>query len=127
MDRKILYYFAWQEDVWLDEFLDRFQEVIALVPTGKSLQEIEDATTSSKVVVVNVEVQPEETEQFLTALIKSSLYDEIPIFFVGLESEQKKEEWLSRYPKAKGIVVEEHTYDYNYEPILSQIEAEWEK
>lgn len=127
MDRKLLYYFAWQEDIWLDEFLDRFQEVIALVPTAKSLQEINDAPTSRKVIVVNVEEQPDETEQFITIIFQSSQYAGIPVFFVGLNSEQKKAEWLSRYPKAKGIVVEEHTYDYNYELILNQIEAEWEK
>lgn len=127
MERNILYYFAWQEDIWLDEFLDRFQEVIALVPTGKSLQEIQDTSSAKRVIVVNVEQQPEETELFLQALMKSDLYEEVPIFFVGLDSEQKKVDWVSRYPRAKGIVVEEHTYDYNYEPILSQIEAEWEK
>lgn len=126
MDQKILYYFAWQEDIWLDEFLDRFQEVIALVPTAKSLQEIQDAPSQNKVIVVNVEEQPDETELFLQTLFNSSLLDDVPVFFVGLDSEQKKAEWVSRYPRAKGIVVEEHTYDYNYEPILSQIEAEWE-
>lgn len=131
MARNILYYFSWQEDVWLDEFLDRFREVNALVPNSKSLQLIQEEREQNPsvgmVIVVNVEEANAETEQFLQSLEKSPLYGEVPLFFVGLKNEQEEAGWLARYPQAKGIVVAEHTYDYDYEPILSRIEAEWEK
>ncbi|MGD8192388.1 hypothetical protein ACQCN2_20645 [Brevibacillus ginsengisoli] len=131
MKRNILAYYAWEEDLWLDEFLDRFREVNAMVPTPKSLQslqdEIKDDHEQSLIIVVNVGEGKQETEQFLKALVQTPLYSAIPLFFVGLNSEEEKQEWIKRYPNAKGIVVVEHTWDYDYEPIMRQIEAEWKQ
>lgn len=126
-----LVYYAWEEDIWLDEFLDRFRDVNAMIPNPKSLQmlqeEISENPGSKLVIVVNVGEGKPETEDFLQALEQVPFYSQVPLYFVGLSSEEEKHEWLRRYPHAKGIVVTEHTWDYDYEPILRQIEAEWEK
>ena len=131
MERNILVYYAWEEDLWLDEFLDRFREVNAMVPNPKSLQVLQDDRKDNPeqglVIVVNVGEGRVETEQFLQALAQTTLYSEVPLFFVGLNSEEEKQEWIQRYPNAKGIVVTEHTWDYDYEPILKRIEAEWKQ
>lgn len=131
MERNSLVYYAWEEDVWLDEFLDRFRDVNAMIPNPKSLQVIleerRENPAYSVVIVVNVGEGRPETEQFLQALVQTPLYEQVPLYFVGLNSEEEKQEWLQRYAKAKGIVVVEHTWDYDYEPILKQMEAEWKK
>lgn len=130
-NRNILVYFAWEEDIWLDEFLDRFREVNAMIPNLKSLQMLQEEQSvdapSNLVIVVNVGEGKEETEGFLQALTQSSLYTDVPLFFVGISSDEEQAEWSKRYPRAKGIVVQEHTWDHDYEPILSLIEAEWTK
>lgn len=118
----MIYYLTWQEDDWLDEIIDRFPGMNALVPNGKSLQVIRQAKAAGEVtrmvIVVNVGQEPEETKQFLDMLAADGDLASYPLFLVG-GAPDVKSEWQESYPQADVVAIDCHPFEFDYDAVLS--------
>ncbi|MFM1652229.1 hypothetical protein ACI7RC_09015 [Brevibacillus sp. B_LB10_24] len=128
MAKQMVYYISWQEDDWLDELLDYFPAVNALVPAAKTCQAIKEQRQSGEVeqavFVVNPAADPEETDKFLQQLTRDPELSKEPLYLVGVK-EPEADSWRERYPQAKVVVISGYSFDFDYEAVLAQIEAEW--
>ncbi|MGO0062413.1 hypothetical protein ACTID9_20725 [Brevibacillus fluminis] len=126
----MIYYLTWQEDDWLDEIIDRFPGVNALVPNGKSLQAIRQAKAAGEVtrmvIVVNVGQEPEETKQFLDVLAADGDLASYPLFLVG-GTPDAKSEWQAGYPQADVVAIDCHPFEFDYDAVLSRMERRMEE
>lgn len=129
MSQAMIYYLAWQEDEWLDEILDRFRQVNAWVPTAKTFQLIKEERDSQAVkravFILHAGHEQEKTREFLRMLQTDARLAEDPLYIVGLK-EAEAAQWQQDYPQAKIFVITGYLFDYDYEPVLQQIEADLE-
>lgn len=120
----MIYYLTWQEDDWLDEIIDRFPGVNAMVPNGKTLQLIRQAKTegeiSRMVIVVNVAHEPSQTETFLQTMTADAEFADKPLFLVGV-SPAKQSEWQIKYPDADVVAIDCHPFEFDYDAVLSRM------
>jgi hypothetical protein len=128
MAKQMVYYISWQEDDWLDELLDYFPAVNALVPTAKSYQAIKEQRQAGEVeqavFVVNPAADPQETDKFLQQVTNDPQLSREPLYLVGVK-ETEADGWRERYPTAKVVVNSGYSFDFDYEAVLAQMEAEW--
>lgn len=128
MAKRMVYYVSWEEDDWLDEILDRFPEVNALVPTAKSLKRIREQRERGEVekaaCVVNVSGDQKEIRAFLDGLVSDERLSGDPLFLVGMK-EAESDEWQRLYPQARVAAVPPYDFTFDYGSVLSAIEAEW--
>ncbi|MGE5700940.1 MAG: hypothetical protein ACM32O_00250 [Clostridia bacterium] len=121
----MIYYLTWQEDDWLDEIIDRFPGVNAMVPNTKTLQMILEARTSNEinrsVIVVNVAFEPEQIESFLLKLSADSVLGKEPLFLVGA-SPAESAAWQAKYPQADVIAIDCHPFEFDYDSVLDRME-----
>ncbi|GAA4716910.1 hypothetical protein GCM10023228_24240 [Brevibacillus fulvus] len=127
MAKNFLYYLAWEEDDWLDEILDRFPEINALVPTSKTFQLLQEQQRSDEVkravIVLNAAHQQEKCREFLQRLQADPVLSTYPLYIVGLR-ETEEQEWQQAFPQAKIIVITGFAVEFNYEQVLDQMEAD---
>ncbi|WP_139491434.1 hypothetical protein [Brevibacillus dissolubilis] len=128
MSRNMLYYLAWEEDDWLDELLDYFPVINAVVPTTKTLQLMKEhceiGEVDKAVIVINLAHEKEKNKDFLAQLAGDEELSRYPLYFVGLK-EAEKDEWQAAYPQAKIIVITGFVVEFDFEAVCKQIEAEW--
>lgn len=129
MGRQMLYYLAWQEDDWLDEILDFFPQVNAVVPTAKTLEQIkldhQQGEADKLLLVVNVAGEKEKSKEFLALLQKTEKLSDKPLYVVGVEPAEE-ESWQHAFPQAKVIAIKVHPFEFPYEEVLQQMKADWE-
>lgn len=129
MSTAMLYYLAWQEDDWLDEVLDRFPEVNALVPTVKTLEMLAEQRKSGEVkravLVLNAAGEQDRTREFLQLCMADPLMSVDPLYIVGLKPEEE-EAWQEAYPNAKIIVITGFAVEFDYDAVLARMEIDLE-
>lgn len=129
MSTAMLYYLAWQEDDWLDEVLDRFPEVNALVPTVKTFELLAEARKSGEVsravLVLNAAHEQERTREFLQLCLADPILSAEPLYIVGLKPEEE-EAWQEAYPNAKIIVITGFAVEFDYDAVLARMEIDLE-
>ncbi|WP_232699558.1 hypothetical protein [Brevibacillus daliensis] len=127
MMNNMIFYLAWEEEHWLDELLDYFPQLIAMVPTVSTLERIEtelqEGQIDRTVLVINVENQPDTIEIILQAIASSTQLQSIPIYLVGV-TEENQEKWQSICPQAKMIVIKGFLVEFNFEQVCRQIESD---
>lgn len=123
----MLYYLAWQEDDWLDEVLDRFRQVNALVPTSKSFQlmqtQHDQGEVKRAVVVVNAAHEKDKSKDFLKLMQTDQRLSSEPLYIVGV-TEEEAAEWRILYPRANVIVISGYVFDFDFESVLDLMEAD---
>lgn len=123
----MIYYLTWQEDDWLDEIIDRFPGVNAMVPNGKNLERIKRERLAGElkrsVLVVNVAHEPEDTLACLERIKQDDMLGNEPLFLVGVQP-QEQAVWQQRYPQAKVIAIDCHPFEFNYDAVLDQMQQE---
>lgn len=129
MSTAMLVYLAGEEDDWLDEILDRFQEVRAMVPGAKTfrlLQEERQALGLERMVlVVNAAYEQEECRQFLRLVQEDEQFASDPLYLVGLK-EGEQDSWKQAYPQAKMVVMTGFAVEFDYDAVLSQMASDLE-
>lgn len=129
MSTAMLYYLAWQEDDWLDEVLDRFPEVNALVPTVKTFEMLAEQRKSGEVkravLVLNAAGERERTHEFLQLCKSDPQLSTDPLYIVGLKPEEE-EAWQEAYPNAKIIVITGFAVEFDYDAVLARMEIDLE-
>ncbi len=129
MATQMLYYLAWQEDDWLDEILDFFPQVNAVVPTAKTLEQIklqhDQGERDKLLLVLNVAGETEKSKEFLSLLQKEEKLSDKPLYLVGVEPSEE-ESWQQAVPQAKVIAIKVHPFEFPYEEVLRQMKADWE-
>ncbi len=123
------YYFTWQEDDWLDELIDYFTSINAIVPTAKSLQSIaaerQDDRSDRALVIVNVAHEPDKTEVFLRELAAHERFATGPLYLVGA-TEENRHKWQAVCPDARVIVITGHPFEFDYGAVFAEMEARLE-
>lgn len=129
MSTAMMYYLAWHEDDWLDEILDRFPEVNALVPTVKTFemlaQQRESGEVKRAVLVLNAAQEQERCREFLRHCMAHPQLSVDPLYIVGLKPEEK-EAWQETYPNAKIIVITGFAVEFDYDAVLARMEIDLE-
>ncbi|GED31482.1 MULTISPECIES: hypothetical protein [Brevibacillus] len=129
MSTAMLYYLAWQEDDWLDEVLDRFPEVNALVPTVKTFEMLAEQRESGEVkhavLVLNAAQEQERCREFLQLCKTHAQMSRDPLYIVGLKPEEE-EAWQEAYPNAKIIVITGFAVEFDYDAVLARMEIDLE-
>ncbi|WP_134685979.1 hypothetical protein [Brevibacillus migulae] len=129
MTVQMIYYLAWQEDDWLDEILDFFPQVNAVVPTAKVLEQIkarhEQGEADKLLFVVNVADEQEKSKEFLQSLQKDEKLSKMPLYLVGVDAAEE-ESWKQAFPQANVIVIRVHPFEFDYEAVFRQMKSEWE-
>ncbi|USG67086.1 hypothetical protein NDK47_07285 [Brevibacillus ruminantium] len=129
MSTAMMVYLAWEEDDWLDEVLDRFPEVRAMVPNVKTWQLLQEERhihgLDRYVIVLNAAHEQEECRQFLRLLQESESFSRDSLYIVGLKPEEE-ESWQRDYPQAKIIVITGFAVEFDYDAVLSQMESDLE-
>lgn len=130
MSTAMLYYLAWQEDDWLDEVLDRFPEVNALVPTVKTFEMLAEQRESGEVkhavLVLNAAQEQERCREFLQLCKTHAQMSRDPLYIVGLKPEEE-EAWQEAYPNAKIIVITGFAVEFDYDAVLARMEIDLEE
>ncbi|MGN7469804.1 hypothetical protein [Brevibacillus sp. SAFN-007a] len=129
MSTAMLYYLAWHEDDWLDEVLDRFPEVNAMVPTAKTFELIAGQRESNEVtravLVLNAAEEQDRCREFLRLRQEHPLLSKDPLYLVGLKPEEE-EAWQEAYPDAKIIVITGFAVEFDYDAVLARMEIDLE-
>jgi hypothetical protein len=129
MAATMIYYLAWQEDEWLDEILDRFPQVNALVPTTRTLELLKThrdlGEVERAVIVVNAGDEREKCKEFLRLLQTDERLAADPLYIVGLR-EAEAERWRAAFPQANIIVITGFAVEFDYESVLKRMEADLE-
>ncbi|KQL45629.1 hypothetical protein AN963_11245 [Brevibacillus choshinensis] len=129
MSTAMLYYLAWQEDDWLDEVLDRFPEVNALVPSVKTFEMLAEQRKSGEVkravLVLNAAGEQDRTREFLQLCMADPQMSVDPLYIVGLKPEEE-EAWQEAYPNAKIIVITGFAVEFDYDAVLARMEIDLE-
>ncbi len=127
MSTAMMYYLAWQEDDWLDEILDRFRHVNALVPTPKTFQQIKEQRNELDrvVIVLNAAYEQEKCREFLQMLEDDERLSSDPLYIVGLKPEEE-ENWQKAHPHARIIVITGFAVEFDYDSVLALMEADLE-
>lgn len=129
MSTAMMYYLAWHEDDWLDEILDRFPEVNAVVPTTKTYAMLAEQRRSGEVrravLVLNAAQEQERCHAFLQMCMADELLSKDPLYIVGLKPEEEKE-WQEAYPHAKIIVITGFAVEFDYDAVLARMEIDLE-
>jgi len=129
MTVQMIYYLAWQEDDWLDEILDFFPQVNAVVPTAKVLEQIkarhEQGEADKLLFVVNVADEKEKSIAFLQSLQQDEKLSKMPLYLVGADASDE-ESWKQEFPQANVIVIRVHPFEFDYEAVFRQMKSEWE-
>ncbi|MED4583049.1 hypothetical protein [Brevibacillus choshinensis] len=129
MSTAMLYYLAWQEDDWLDEVLDRFPEVNALVPSVKTFEMLAEQRKSGEVkravLVLNAAGEQDRTREFLQLCMADPQMSVDPLYIVGLKAEEE-EAWQEAYPNAKIIVITGFAVEFDYDAVLARMEIDLE-
>jgi hypothetical protein len=127
MSTAMMYYLAWQEDDWLDELLDRFPQVHALVPNAKTFhllrEERDTGEVERGVIVLNAAYEQEKCREFLQLIQTDERLAADPLYIVGLKPEEK-EEWKASYPQANIVVITGFAVEFDYDSVLDQMEAD---
>ncbi len=129
MTKQMVYYLAWQEDEWLDEFLDRFPNVNALVPTVKSLEQIKAQRAGEGdriLLVINPSGEPQLTRELLRKLSEDEALSREPLYLVGVRPDEAAE-WQAASPHARVVVMDKPSYEFDFDNVLDRMEAEWEE
>ncbi|WP_429843442.1 hypothetical protein [Brevibacillus sp. FIR094] len=129
MSTAMLYYLAWNEDDWLDEVLDRFPEINALVPSVKTFELLakqrESGEVERAVLVLNAAVEQERCKEFLRLCQEHPQLSVAPLYIVGLKPEEE-EAWQEAYPHAKIIVITGFAVEFDYDAVLARMEIDLE-
>jgi len=127
MSTVMIYYLAWQEDDWLDELLDRFPQVNALVPTAKTFAQLQEqrAHLDRVVLVLNAAQEQEKCQEFLEWLERDERLSADPVYIVGLKPDEEQE-WQNRFPRARIIVITGFAVEFDYESVLDRMEEDLE-
>lgn len=129
MSTAMLYYLAWQEDDWLDEVLDRFPEINAIVPSVKTFELLakqrESGEIERAVLVLNAAVEQERCKDFLRLCQEHPQLSADPLYIVGLKPEEE-EAWQEAYPHAKIIVITGFAVEFDYDAVLARMEIDLE-
>jgi len=127
MSTAMIYYLAWQEDDWLDELLDRFPQVNALVPTAKTFAQLQEqrAQWDRAVLVLNAAQEQEKCQEFLEWLERDERLSADPLYIVGLKPDEEQE-WQNRFPRARIIVITGFAVEFDYESVLDRMEEDLE-
>ena len=129
MSTAMMYYLAWHEDDWLDEVLDRFPEVNALVPTVKTFEMLAEQRQSGEVtravLVLNAAQEQERCRAFLQLCLEHEQLSSDPLYIVGLKPEEE-EAWREAYPTAKIIVITGFAVEFDYDAVLARMESDLE-
>ncbi|UFJ39371.1 hypothetical protein LOK74_14980 [Brevibacillus humidisoli] len=130
MERLMVYYFAWQEDEWLDEILDYFSEVNALVPTQQTLELVKEQRREEGIgkslIIVNTAGEPEKSGRFLDLLTQDDTLADAPLYIVGV-SEREAADWQQAYPRAKVVAITGFAVEFDYTRVLAGMESAWEE
>lgn len=126
----MVHYFAWQEDEWLDELLDFFTDVHALVPTSETLALVKEQRRQEGIdrgiIVVNPTGEPEASQAFLDLLTTDEALRHDPLYIVGV-AEQEAARWQKAYPTAKVVAITGFAVEFDYARVLAQMKADWEE
>ncbi|TGV05514.1 hypothetical protein EN829_054540 [Mesorhizobium sp. M00.F.Ca.ET.186.01.1.1] len=129
MSTAMLYYLAWHEDDWLDEVLDRFPEVNAMVPTAKTFELIvgqrESKEVERAVLVLNAAQEQDRCREFLRLCQEHPELSKDPLYLVGLKPDEE-EAWKEAYPYAKIIVITGFAVEFDYDAVLARMEIDLE-
>ncbi|MFF0827802.1 hypothetical protein ACFYU8_13065 [Brevibacillus sp. NPDC003359] len=129
MSTAMLYYLAWNEDDWLDEVLDRFPEINAIVPSVKTFELLakqrESGEVERAVLVLNAAVEQERCKEFLRLCQEHPQLSTDPLYIVGLKPEEE-EAWQEAYPHAKIIVITGFAVEFDYDAVLARMEIDLE-
>lgn len=129
MSTAMMYYLAWHEDDWLDEVLDRFPEVNAIVPTAKTFEMLAEQRTSGgvtrAVLVLNAAEEQARCREFLRLCLEHPQVSSDPLYIVGLKPEEE-EAWQEAYPHAKIIVITGFAVEFDYDAVLARMESDLE-
>jgi len=129
MSTAMMYYLAWHEDDWLDEVLDRFPEVNALVPTAKTFEMLAEQRQSGEVsravLVLNAAQEQDRCRAFLQFCLEHEQLSSDPLYIVGLKPEEE-EAWREAYPTAKIIVITGFAVEFDYDAVLARMESDLE-
>jgi hypothetical protein len=127
MSTAMMYYLAWQEDDWLDEILDRFPHVNALVPTAKTFAQLKEQRTQWDriVVVLNAANEQEKCREFLNLLESDERLSADPLYIVGLKPDEEQD-WQNAYPRANIIVITGFAVEFDYDAVLTRMEEDLE-
>ncbi|EMT52040.1 hypothetical protein I532_14393 [Brevibacillus borstelensis AK1] len=130
MSTAMMVYLAWQEDDWLDEILDRFSEVRAMVPNAKTFRLLKEEKDSQQidryvVIVLNAAYEQEECRQFLQQWEADGRSAHDSLYIVGLKPDEQ-ESWQRAYPQANIIVITGFAVEFDYDSVLSQMESDLE-
>jgi len=129
MAQAMIYYLAWQEDDWLDELLDFFPAVNAVVPTLKTLDLMRhqraEGLADQRLVVLNPAGEEAKSREFLQSLTADPDWKAAPLYIVGL-TEHQAPAWQEAYPQAKVIVITGFAVEFDYEGVMRQMQADLE-
>jgi hypothetical protein len=129
MSTAMIYYLAWQEDDWLDEILDRFPQVNALVPNAKTFQLLQEQRDTAEVergvLVLNAACEQEKCREFLQLIETDERLAADPLYIVGLKPGEE-EEWKAAYPRANIVVITGYAVEFDYDSVLDKMEADME-
>ena len=127
MSTAMMYYLAWHEDDWLDEILDRFPEVNAIVPTAKTFAMLAEQRKSGEVtravLVLNAAQEQERCHAFLQMCMADEQLSRDPLYIVGLKPEEEQA-WQDAYPHAKIIVITGFAVEFDYDAVLNRMEID---
>ncbi|QOS99061.1 hypothetical protein JNUCC42_22210 [Brevibacterium sp. JNUCC-42] len=127
MASKMLYYLAAEEDHWLDELLDYFPIMNAMVPTKKTLQVIEEQIEAGEitqsVLVINVTGLEDRLPTLLEECQSLKHVQKQPLYLVGIK-EGEEEQWRSNFPQAKVIVITGFLVEFDFESVCREMEAD---
>lgn len=129
MGTQMIYYLAWDEDDWLDELLDFFPQVNAVLPTAKTLEQIradhEQPEADKLLFVVNVAAEAKKSQEFLALLQQDDKLADKPLYLVGVDPAEEAS-WQQQYPHARVVAIKGHPFEFDYEKILQQMKSDWE-
>jgi hypothetical protein len=129
MSTAMMYYLAWQEDDWLDEMLDRFPEVNALVPTAKTFATLSEQRRTGEVeravLVLNAAHEQEKCHAFLRMCMEDERLSTDPLYIVGLRPEEEQV-WQEAYPRANIVVITGFAVEFDYDAVLDRMEIDLE-
>ncbi|MBO8165225.1 MAG: hypothetical protein H0Z34_16195 [Brevibacillus sp.] len=129
MKRIMVHYFAWQEDEWLDELLDYFTDVHALIPSPQTLAIVKEQRREEGIdkgiIVVNPAGGEEQSKAFLDLLTADEALKRDPLYIVGI-SEQERAAWQEAYPRAKVVAITGFAVEFDYSAVLARMESDWE-
>lgn len=130
MERLIVFYFTWQEDQWLDELLDHFPAVIAMLPTAQSLrlakEQLREEEAKKALLIVHPAGETEQTRDFLDRLACDETFAEHPLYIVGV-AEAEQAAWQAACPAAEVVAVGEADVAFDYTEVLARMAAAGEQ